>query len=60
MFGKITLPTARDGFTDDTGKVRIDGMYVFVNDENGAIANAFVKLNDDEHSFSNIAGRNEY
>ena len=47
MFGKITLPTAKDGFTDDTGKVRIDGMYVFVNDENGAISNAFVKLNDD-------------
>ena len=46
MFGKITLPTARDGFTDDTGKVRIDGMYVFVNNENGAISNAFVKLND--------------
>ncbi len=48
MFGKITLPTAKDGFTDDTGKVRIDGMYVFVNDENGAISNAFVKLNDDD------------
>ena len=47
MFGKITLPTAKDGFTDDTGKVRIDGMYVFVNDENGAIENAFVKLNED-------------
>ena len=47
MFGKITLPTAKDGFTDDTGKVRIDGMYVFVNDENGAIENVFVKLNDD-------------
>ena len=47
MFGKITLPTARDGFTDDTGKVRIDGMYVFVNDEKGAISNAFVKLNED-------------
>ena len=47
MFGKITLPTAKDGFTDDTGKVRIDGMYVFVNNENGAIENAFVKLNDD-------------
>ena len=48
MFGKITLPTAKDGFTDDTGKVRIDGMYVFVNDENGVISNAFVKLNDDD------------
>ena len=47
MFGKITLPTAKDGFTDDTGKVRIDGMYVFVNDEKGAISNAFVKLNED-------------
>lgn len=47
MFGKITLPTAKDGFTDNTGKVRIDGMYVFVNDENGAIENAFVKLNED-------------
>ena len=47
MFGKITLPTAKDGFTDDTGKVRIGGMYVFVNDENGAIENTFVKLNDD-------------
>ena len=48
MFGKITLPTAKDGFTDDTGKVRIDGIYVFVNDEVGAISNAFVKLNDDD------------
>ena len=48
MFGKITLPTAKDGFTDDTGKVRIDGMYVFVNDEKGVIPNAFVKLNDDD------------
>ena len=48
MFGKITLPTAKDGFTDDTGKVSIDGMYVFVNDEKGAISNAFVKLNDDD------------
>ena len=47
MFGKITLPTAKDGFTDNTGKVRIDGMYVFVNDGSGAIENAFVKLNDD-------------
>ena len=47
MFGKITLPTAKDGFTDNTGKVRIDGMYVFVNDESGAIENAFVRLNDD-------------
>ncbi len=47
MFGKITLPTAKDGFTDDTGKVRIDGMYVFVNDKSGAVENAFVKLNDD-------------
>ena len=47
MFGKITLPTAKDGFTDNTGKVRIDGMYVFVNDEKGAISNAFVKLNED-------------
>ena len=27
--------------------LRIDGMYVFGNDENGAIENAFVKLNDD-------------
>ena len=51
MFGKITLPTAKDGFTDDTGKVRVDGMYVFVNDENGAIENAFVKLNDDSTIF---------
>ena len=48
MFGKITLPTAKDGFTDDTGKVRIDGMYIFVNDEKDAISNAFVKLNDDD------------
>ena len=46
MFGKITLPTAKDGFTDDTGKVRIDGMYVFVNDESGAIKNAFVTIGE--------------
>ena len=58
MFGKITLPTAKDGFTDDTGKVRIDGMYVFVNDENGAISNAFVKLNDDTVSVALPDGTN--
>ena len=57
MFGKITLPTAKDGFTDDTGKVRIDGMYVFVNDENGAIENAFVKLNDDNSTSVTLPDR---
>ena len=45
MFGKITLPTAKDGFTDNTGKVRIDGMYVFVNDESGAIEKAHITHN---------------
>lgn len=45
--GKITLPTAADGYTDENGKVNVDELNVIVNDELGVIPNAYVKHNDD-------------
>ncbi|PWM68360.1 MAG: hypothetical protein DBX61_03660 [Clostridiales bacterium] len=47
MYGKITLPTASDGYTDENGKVNVDNINVIVNDEIGVIPNAYVKHNDD-------------
>ncbi len=47
MYGKITLPTASDGYTDENGKVNIDNINVIVNDEIGVIPNAYVKHNED-------------
>ena len=58
MFGKITLPTAKDGFTDNMGKVRIDGMYVFVNDENGKMV--VPPLNEDITDENGVGKVNEY
>ena len=48
IYGKITLPTASEGYTDEDGKVNVDNINVFVNDELGAIPNAYVKHNEDE------------
>lgn len=45
--GKITLPTAADGYTDENGKVNVDELNVIVNDELGVIPNAYVKHNED-------------
>ena len=45
--GKITLPTASDGYTDENGKVNVDNINVIVNDEIGVIPNAYVIHNED-------------
>lgn len=47
IYGKLTLPTASDGFTDKDGKVNVDNINVIVNDELGLIPNAYVKHNED-------------
>ena len=47
MYGKITLPTASDGYTDENGKVNVDNINVIVNDEIGVIPDAYVKHNED-------------
>ena len=47
MYGKVTLPTASDGYTDENGKVNVDNINVIVNDEIGIIPNAYVKHNED-------------
>lgn len=46
--GKITLPTAADGYTDENGKVNVDELNIIVNDELGVIPNAYVKHNEDD------------
>lgn len=47
MYGKITLPTASDGYTDENGMVNVDNINVIVNDEIGIIPDAYVKHNED-------------
>lgn len=47
MYGKITLPTASDGYTDENGKVNVDNINVIVNDEIGVIPNAYIIHNED-------------
>ena len=51
IYGKLTLPTASDGFTDKDGKVNVDNINVIVNDELGLISNAYVKHNEDGSVF---------
>lgn len=48
IYGKITLPTASDGYTDENGKVNVDELNVIVKDELGAIPNAYVQHNEDD------------
>ncbi len=48
IYGKLTLPTASDGYTDKDGKVNVDELNVIVNDELGFISNAYVKHNEDK------------
>jgi len=45
--GKLTLPTANEGYTDNDGKVNVENVNVIVNDETGVIVNAYVKYNED-------------
>lgn len=47
IYGKITLPTASEGYTDKDGKVNVDNINVIVNDEISVIPNAYVKHNED-------------
>lgn len=47
IYGKLTLPTASDGYTDEDGKVNVEQINVIVNDELGAISNAYVVYNED-------------
>ncbi len=47
IYGKITLPTASDGYTDEDGKVNVDELNVIVNDELGVISGAYVQHNED-------------
>ncbi len=48
IYGKITLPTSADGYTDEEGHVNVNELNVLVNDELGAIADAYVQYNDDD------------
>ncbi len=48
IYGKVTLPTAYDGYTDEeAGKVNVAQVNVIVNDENGVIPDAYVVYNED-------------
>ena len=47
IYGKITLPTASDGFTNEEGRVNVNERNIVVSDENGVIPNAYVVYNED-------------
>lgn len=47
VYGKLTVPNVYEGYTDKDGRVHVNGHNVFVTDEQGAIENAFVKMNED-------------
>lgn len=47
IYGKVTLPITNDGYTDEDGKVNVNGINVIVNDEVGFIPNAHVIHNED-------------
>lgn len=47
VYGKLTVPNVYEGYTDKDGRVHVNGHNVFVNDELGAVENAFVKMNED-------------
>lgn len=47
IYGKVTLPITSEGYTDENGKVNVNGINVIVNDETGFIANAYVVHNED-------------
>lgn len=47
IYGKVTLPITSEGYTDENGKVNVNGINVILNDETGFIANAYVIHNED-------------
>ena len=47
IYGKVTLPITNEGYTDENGKVNVNGINVIVNDELGVIQNAYVVYNED-------------
>lgn len=47
IYGKVTLPITNEGYTDEDGKVNVNGINVIVNDEVGFIPNAHVIHNED-------------
>ena len=47
IYGKVTLPITNEGYTDEDGKVNVNGVNVIVNDETGFIPNAHVIHNED-------------
>ena len=47
IYGKVTLPITNEGYTDEDGKVNVNGINVIVNDEVGFILNAHVIHNED-------------
>ena len=47
IYGKVTLHITNDGYTDEDGKVNVNGINVIVNDEVGFIPNAHVIHNED-------------
>ena len=47
IYGKVTLPITNEGYTDEDGKVNVNGINVIVNDETGFIPNAHVIHNED-------------
>lgn len=46
IYGKVTLPMANEGYTDENGRVTVGEYIVIVNDEIGFIENAFVTIID--------------
>jgi len=47
LYGKITMPTASDGYTDENGKVNVNEINIVVSDEIGVIPDAYVVYNED-------------
>lgn len=47
IYGKVTLPITNEGYTDEDGKVNVNGINVIVNDEVGFIPSAHVIYNED-------------
>ena len=47
IYGKVTLPITNEGYTDEDGKVNVNGINVIVNDEVGFIPSAHVIHNED-------------
>lgn len=45
-YGKIMFPVIKEGYTDDMGKITIDSLNITLNDETGALSNAFVAYDE--------------